>query len=84
MAATQGQSQKEAAAYSGICWNCLEFRNNEILQPMLVVKREFPHHRWEPVYIGTQREPLYSELLTWEGQQDKMAQVCLFVILHLQ
>lgn len=42
---------------------------------MLVVKREFPHHRWEPVYIGTQREPLYSELLTWEGQQDKMAQV---------
>jgi len=42
---------------------------------MLVVKREFPHHRWEPIYIGSHEEPMYSELLTWEGQQDKMTQV---------
>ncbi|KAJ9590756.1 hypothetical protein L9F63_016272 [Diploptera punctata] len=42
---------------------------------MLVVRREFPYHRWEPVYIGTNKEPLYSELLTWEGQQDKMTQM---------
>ncbi|KAK6619735.1 hypothetical protein RUM43_012495 [Polyplax serrata] len=59
------------------------------IQPMLVVKREFPYHRWEPIYIGTNEEPLYSELLTWEGQQDKMTQMhemCLleyrFVILN--
>jgi len=39
------------------------------------VRREFPYHRWEPIYIGTNEEPLYSEELTWEGQQDKMTQV---------
>jgi beta-1,4-glucuronyltransferase 1 len=45
------------------------------LQPLLVVNREYPFHRWEPVYIGTRNEPLYSEELSWEGQQDKMTQV---------
>ena len=50
-----------------------------IFQPLLVVKREFPYHRWEPIYIGTNNEPLYSELLTWEGQQDKMTQVCIYI-----
>ncbi|KAL0268584.1 UNVERIFIED_CONTAM: hypothetical protein PYX00_010462 [Menopon gallinae] len=59
------------------------------IQPLIVVKRVFPYHRWEPVYIGTNQEPLYNELLTWEGQQDKMTQMhemCLqdyrFVILN--
>ncbi|XP_068087206.1 beta-1,4-glucuronyltransferase 1 [Anabrus simplex] len=46
-----------------------------VIQPLLVVRREFPYHRWEPVYIGTNREPLYSEQLSWEGQQDKMTQM---------
>nr|CAD7452270.1 unnamed protein product [Timema tahoe] len=45
------------------------------VQPILVVRREFPYHRWEPIYIGTNQDPLYSEVLTWEGQQDKMAQM---------
>ncbi|XP_046992798.1 uncharacterized protein LOC124605273 isoform X2 [Schistocerca americana] len=58
------------------------------LFPFLIVHREYPYHRWEPIYIGTNSEPLYSEILTWEGQQDKMtqmAEMCLmqynFVIL---
>lgn len=46
-----------------------------MLQPLVIVRREFPHHRWEPVYIGTRNEPLYSEHLSWEGRQDKMTQV---------
>ncbi|XP_046395042.1 beta-1,4-glucuronyltransferase 1-like [Ischnura elegans] len=45
------------------------------LQPLVMVRREFPYHRWEPIYIGTNREPLYSEVLTWEGKQDKMTQM---------
>ncbi|XP_023704143.1 beta-1,4-glucuronyltransferase 1 isoform X2 [Cryptotermes secundus] len=49
--------------------------NPNIIQPLLVVRREFPYHRWEPIYIGTSQEPLYSEQLTWEGQQDKMTQM---------
>lgn len=45
------------------------------LKPLMVVRREFPHHRWEPIYIGTRNEPLYSEYLSWEGRQDKMTQM---------
>lgn len=46
-------------------------------QAFLTVKREYPYHRWEPIYIGTKYDPYYSEKLTWEGQQDKMTQVVL-------
>ncbi|XP_026283009.1 beta-1,4-glucuronyltransferase 1 [Frankliniella occidentalis] len=49
--------------------------NPSPLKPLLVVRREFPHHRWEPIYIGTRNEPLYSEYLSWEGRQDKMTQM---------
>ncbi|KAF0309660.1 Beta-1,4-glucuronyltransferase 1 [Amphibalanus amphitrite] len=45
------------------------------LQPLSIVKREVPYHRWEPIYIGTQAEPLYDERLSWEGKQDKMTQM---------
>ena len=39
-----------------------------------VGKRVYPHHHWEPIYIGTNEEPWYDERLTWEGRADKMAQ----------
>ncbi|OWR41868.1 hypothetical protein KGM_211212 [Danaus plexippus plexippus] len=42
--------------------------------PMLIARREYPYHRWEPLYFGTQNEPWYNEVLSWEGKQDKMAQ----------
>lgn len=32
---------------------------------------------WEPVYIGTNEDPLYDEGLTWEGKRDKMLEMCL-------
>ena len=35
---------------------------------------------WEPLYIGTNDEPLYDERLSWDGKRDKMAQVCLKLI----
>ena len=37
-------------------------------------KRIHPYQHWEPIYIGTNEEPLYDERLTWEGRSDKMAQ----------
>ena len=46
-----------------------------------VGKRVYPHHHWEPIYIGTNEEPWYDERLTWEGRADKMDQrfkLCLF------
>lgn len=30
---------------------------------------------WEPLYIGTNDEPLYDERLSWDGKRDKMSQV---------
>ena len=40
-----------------------------------IAKRHKPYQRWEPIYIGTQDDPLYDERLTWEGKSDKMTQV---------
>ncbi|KAL0117581.1 hypothetical protein PUN28_010411 [Cardiocondyla obscurior] len=45
------------------------------IRPLIVTKREYPHHRWEPVFIGTRDDPLYTEEMSWEGKQDKMAQM---------
>jgi len=39
-----------------------------------IAKRHKPYQRWEPIYIGTQDDPLYDERLTWEGKSDKMTQ----------
>lgn len=48
------------------------------IQPALNVfrvgKRHSPYQHWEPIYIGTNQEPLYDERLTWEGRSDKMLQ----------
>lgn len=40
-----------------------------------VAKRHPPFNHWEPIYIGTNEEPLYDERLSWEGRADKMTQV---------
>lgn len=38
-------------------------------------KRIGPFVHWEPIFIGTNFEPLYDERLSWEGKSDKMTQV---------
>ncbi|CAH0397207.1 unnamed protein product [Chilo suppressalis] len=45
------------------------------VEPMLIARREYPYHRWEPLYFGTHKDPWYSEILSWEGRQDKMTQM---------
>ncbi|XP_018353350.1 PREDICTED: beta-1,4-glucuronyltransferase 1-like isoform X2 [Trachymyrmex septentrionalis] len=45
------------------------------IRPLVVTRREYPHHRWEPLFIGTRDDPLYTEEMSWEGKQDKMAQM---------
>ncbi|KAH1019994.1 hypothetical protein HUJ04_009728 [Dendroctonus ponderosae] len=52
-----------------------ESEPGDIIKPLLETKREIPYHRWEPIYIGTRTEPIYSEKLSWEGFQDKMLQM---------
>ncbi|KAK7067084.1 hypothetical protein SK128_025292 [Halocaridina rubra] len=43
-------------------------------------KRTFSHYAWEPIYIGTNQEPLYDERLSWEGQRDKMTQMYILCV----
>ncbi|XP_011503095.1 PREDICTED: beta-1,4-glucuronyltransferase 1-like [Ceratosolen solmsi marchali] len=45
------------------------------VRPLIITKREYPHHRWEPIFIGTKYDPLYTEEMSWEGRQDKMTQM---------
>lgn len=40
-----------------------------------VGKRVGSHLHWEPIYIGSHRDPHYDERLSWEGKSDKMTQV---------
>lgn len=40
-----------------------------------VGKRIASFMHWEPIYIGTNNDPLYDERLSWEGKSDKMTQV---------
>ena len=30
---------------------------------------------WEPIFIGTNNDPLYDERMVWEGSDDKLIQV---------
>ncbi|CAG5040993.1 unnamed protein product [Parnassius apollo] len=67
-----------------VCSHCQRFPglqswllrpSTNVIEPMLIARREYPYHRWEPLYFGTQRDPWYSETLSWEGRQDKMTQM---------
>ncbi|XP_074601557.1 beta-1,4-glucuronyltransferase 1-like [Brevipalpus obovatus] len=40
-----------------------------------VTQRLRSRSSWEPLYIGTNAEPLYEERLTWDGKKDKMSQM---------
>ncbi|XP_045110967.1 uncharacterized protein LOC123504487 isoform X2 [Portunus trituberculatus] len=45
-----------------------------------VGKRQPPYHKWEPIYVGTNKEPLYDERLSWEGKSDKMTQMYILCV----
>ncbi|XP_059622670.1 beta-1,4-glucuronyltransferase 1-like isoform X2 [Phlebotomus argentipes] len=44
------------------------------MEVFVVGKREGSFQHWEPIFIGTNREPYYEERLNWEGKRDKMTQ----------
>ncbi|XP_058058639.1 beta-1,4-glucuronyltransferase 1-like [Anopheles bellator] len=41
---------------------------------LTTAKREYEFGYWEPIYVGTNRDPEYDERLSWEGKADKMTQ----------
>lgn len=40
-----------------------------------VTQRNKTRDSWEPIFIGTNQDPLYDDRLTWDGRRDKMAQM---------
>ncbi|XP_018014172.2 beta-1,4-glucuronyltransferase 1 [Hyalella azteca] len=56
----------------------------ETLTVTTVAKRHAPYTRWEPIYVGTNLEPLYEERLSWEGRSDKMTQMYIMCVLDYE
>lgn len=48
---------------------------NDTLNVFRSAKRTRKRNSWEPLYIGTNDEPLYDERLSWDGKRDKMSQM---------
>lgn len=44
------------------------------MEVFTITKRTGAFKTWEPIFIGTQMEPMYEERLNWEGKSDKMTQ----------
>ena len=51
-----------------------EAPETEGLHVFHVGKRTGSFVHWEPIFIGTNNDPLYDERLSWEGKSDKMTQ----------
>lgn len=51
-----------------------EAPETEELHIFHVGKRTGSFVHWEPIFIGTNNDPLYDERLSWEGKSDKMTQ----------
>ncbi|XP_042235662.1 beta-1,4-glucuronyltransferase 1-like, partial [Homarus americanus] len=49
-------------------------RDEPNLSVFYIAQRHAPYGKWEPIYVGTNAEPLYDERLSWEGESDKMTQ----------
>ncbi|KAG7212097.1 hypothetical protein KM043_012447 [Ampulex compressa] len=52
----------------------LDAPETEGLHVFHVGKRTGSFVHWEPIFIGSNNDPLYDERLSWEGKSDKMTQ----------
>lgn len=50
-------------------------KTEQTMDILSTAKREGRFDLWEPIYVGTKKEPQYQERLNWEGKFDKMTQV---------
>ncbi|KAK5646122.1 hypothetical protein RI129_004586 [Pyrocoelia pectoralis] len=51
-----------------------KMKETDTLQVFTMGKRTGKYYHWEPIYIGSNEEPLYDERLSWEGMKDKVVQ----------
>ncbi|XP_039436492.1 beta-1,4-glucuronyltransferase 1-like [Culex pipiens pallens] len=55
---------------------------DQTMDILVTAKREGEFGRWEPIYVGTRKDPQYEERLCWEGKFDKMTQGYLMCVLE--
>jgi len=63
-------------------WKDMPVKDN--LDVSTVAKRRPPYisgKAWEPIYIGTNEDPLYDERLHWDGRAEKMSQAYVMCVL---
>ena len=57
-------------------------RSNESeMKISTMTRRVATYHRWEPLFVGTNKEPIYDERLSWEGKRDKMTHAYIMCLL---
>lgn len=60
----------------------LKADDETVMKVFTSVKRQGNQVHWEPLYVGTNAEPLYNERLNWEGKSDKMTQAYIMCLLN--
>lgn len=51
------------------------FESDDEIVIFEVTQRNKTRDSWEPIFIGTNDDPLYDDRLTWDGRRDKMGQM---------
>lgn len=71
--------------HNNVCKKChsipnltewIETNETDGIDVFITGKREGLQKIWEPFFVCTHKEPLWDERLNWEGQGNKMCQVC--------
>ena len=44
-------------------------------------RRTGAFYQWEPLFVGTNDDPIYDERLSWEGKRDKMTHAYIMCLL---
>lgn len=52
-----------------------DFTSDDEVVIFEVTQRNRSRDSWEPIFIGTNDDPLYDDRLTWDGRRDKMGQM---------
>lgn len=52
-----------------------DFKSDSEIVIFEITQRDKSKDSWEPIFIGTNDDPLYDDRLTWDGRRDKMGQM---------
>ena len=50
---------------------------------LMIIFRSGALRQWEPIFIGTNKDPTYDERLSWEGRADKMVMMMMMMMVMM-